>query len=195
LGTHGRDHAVVAEATSRFDADAVSGDTANAIVSITMRQNRPGDPATCEQRRESAANPQEEQRYLFAPASSGDPEVLTATLERAFSTVRTQDAPYLIGTLIRNRVAGPQIWKAATERWDEAVQRFPAGSPVAIAMGVSSLVLDPAFAVEIRQFHEANPLAIGQQEVAQVLDLMDLHVDLAMRTRPSLATAFRELVT
>jgi puromycin-sensitive aminopeptidase len=195
LGTHGRESSIVAEATSRFDADAANGDIANAIVSITMRQNRPGDPATCEQRRESAANPQDEQRYLFAPASSGDPAVLTETFERAFSTVRTQDAPYLIGTLIRNRVAGPQIWRAATERWDEAVERFPAGSPVAMAMGLSTFVSDPAFAVEVRRFHEANPLAIGQQQVAQVLDLMDLHVSLATRTRPSLAATFRALFT
>jgi puromycin-sensitive aminopeptidase len=193
LGTHGRDDAIIGEATSRFDAAAVSGDIANAIVAITMLQNRPGDPATCEQRREAASNPQDEQRYLFAPAGSGDPAVLMATFERAFSTVRTQDAPYLIGALIRSQVAGPDIWRAATKRWDEAVERFPAGSPVAMVTGVLTFVSDPAFAVEVRQFHEANPLAVGQQQLAQVLDLMDLHVDLATRTRPTLAATFRAM--
>ena len=92
-------------------------------------------------------------------------------------------------------MAGPQIWRAATERWDEAVERFPAGSPVAMAMGLSTFVSDPAFAVEVRRFHEANPLAMGQQQVSEVLDLMDLHVSLATRTRPSLAATFPALFT
>ena len=195
LGAVGHDQAVIEEATARFDAGAVSGDLANALVSITMLQNRPGDVAICEQRREAATNPQDEQRYLFAPASSSDPTVLLDAFERAFTTIRTQDAPYLIGVMIRSRVAGAQIWKAMTERWSEAIERFPAGSPVAMAAGLSTFVADPALAIEIRKFHESNPLEIGQQQVAQVLDVMDLHLALAKRNAPSLEVELREVLT
>jgi puromycin-sensitive aminopeptidase len=194
LGAVGHDQAVIAEATARFDAGSVSGDLANAIVSITMLQNRPGDVVICEQRREAAANPQDEQRYLFAPAGSSDPAVLLDVFKRSFSTIRTQDAPYLIGAMVRSRVAGWQIWKAMTERWSEAIERFPAGSPVAMAAGLSTFVADPARAVEIRRFHESNPLEIGQQQVAQVLDVMDLHVALAKRNAPSLENELRQVL-
>jgi puromycin-sensitive aminopeptidase len=194
LGAVGHDAAVIAEATARFDAGAVSGDLANAVVSITMLQHRDGDPETCEQRREAATNPQDEQRYLFAPASSSDPAVLRDTFERCFSTIRTQDAPYLIGSMIRSRVAGPQIWRSMTDRWSEAIGRFPPGSPAAMAAGLSLLVADEEFAAEIRAFHESHPLDIGQQQVAQILDVMDLHAALAKRNATSLEGELRSVL-
>ncbi len=194
LGTLGRDEAVIAEATRRFDAGDVVGDLANAIVSITMRQDRPGDPATCEARREAAATPQDEQRYLFAPAASSNPGVVMDAFERAFTTVRTQDAPYLVGALMRNRVGGPAVWRAMTERWTQAIELFPAGSPVAMVTGLHTFGSLPELAADVRRFHELHPLEIGQQQVAQVLDLMDVHVALANRNRASLAGALRGII-
>jgi puromycin-sensitive aminopeptidase len=194
LGTFGRDAGIIVEATSRFDTGEVSGDLANAIVAITMHQSRPGDEEVCRQRCQGATTPQDQQRYLFAPASSRDPEMVLRTLERAFTEVRTQDAPYLIGALIRNRTAGPRVWRAVTERWAQAVERFPVGSPVAIVAGVLTFVKDPALAAEVRSFHESNPLAVGQQQVAQLLDLMDVHVAVAKRNGPSLVSTLEAMV-
>jgi hypothetical protein len=159
-----------------------------------MLQQRPGDPETCEQRREAATNPQDEQRYLFAPASSSDPAVLLDAFERCFTTVRTQDAPYLIGSMIRSRVAGPQIWRSMTNRWSDAIELFPAGSPAAMASGLSSLVTNGEFAAEIRAFHESHPLEIGQQQVAQILDVMDLNAALATRNATSLEGQLRSVL-
>jgi puromycin-sensitive aminopeptidase len=129
LGTVGRDDSVIAEALTRFDAGRVSGDVADAIVAITMRQGRPGDIATCESRRKEAATPQDEQRYLFAPSESPLLETILDTFERAFSELRTQDAPYVVGSLMRNRPAGPRVWRALTARWNEALERFPGDGP------------------------------------------------------------------
>ena len=195
LGLHGRDRDVIDEATARFDAGDVSGDLADPIVSITMRQNRAGDVETCETRRIAAATPQVEQRYLYAPASSGDPAVVLDAYERAFTTVRTQDAPFLLGSLVRNRVAGPRVWRLVAARWDEAVERFPERTPIAIVAGVVTFMSDPALAGEARRFHEANPVSVGQQQVAQILDLMDLHVALAQRNAPTLAGRLRTLIS
>ncbi|HUX04851.1 MAG TPA: M1 family metallopeptidase [Acidimicrobiales bacterium] len=194
LGTYGRDGAVIDEALARFDAGRVSGDLADAIVSITMRQQRPGDVTVCEQRRATASNPQEEQRYLFAPASSGDLGVALDALARAFGEVRTQDAPYLIGALIRDRATGPQIWRAMTERWDEALEKFPIGSPAAMVPGVSTFVGDLELAREVRGFHEAHPLPVGQRQVTQYLDLMDVQIALAQRTSDTLTTSMEAFV-
>ena len=115
LGTIGRDESIMAEAAQRFDAGSLGGDLADAIVAITMHQHRPGDVAVCEERRKSAPTPQDEQRYLYAPAGTDDVDVAMEVLERAFRDVRTQDAPYLIGVLVRNRVAGPVVWKAMSD--------------------------------------------------------------------------------
>jgi puromycin-sensitive aminopeptidase len=195
LGLYGRDGDVIKEATARFDDGRVTGDLADPIVSITMRQNRPGDPETCEGRRETASTPQDEQRYLYAPASSADPAVVLAAYERAFTTVRTQDAPYLLRSLVGNRVAGPQVWRATTARWDEAVERFPERTPIAIIAGTLAFMTDAELAGEARTFHESHPVPAGQRQVAQILDLLDLYVALAQRNVATLAGRLDTLLT
>ncbi len=195
LGTIGKDPAVIAEATARFDAGAVRGDLAQPIVSITVRQNRAGDLEECERRRLAAATPQEEQRYLFAQALFPDAKVARATFERAFDDVRTQDAPYLIGTLIRNPFVGAEIWERMAERFDEAIERFPAGSPAAMVAGVETMVGDPALAAKIRAFHTDHELPAGQRQVTQVLDIMDLHVGFCQRIAPELGSILAALTS
>ena len=193
LGTMGRDDAIAVEAVARFDAGNVKGDLADAIVAITMEQGRPGDIATCDARRKAAATPQDEQRYLFAPAHSPRPEVILETFESAFGKVRTQDAPYLVMSLMRNRLAGPQVWRALTGRWNEAIDRFPATAHVAMVSSVFTFVADPEFAAEVRRFHEGNPVPVGQQQLDQILDVMDLHVALARRSRPTIEAALQAI--
>ena len=136
---------------------------------------------------------EKKQRYLFAPAGSSDPAVVLAAYERAFSEVRTQDAPYLIGALVRNRFAGPEVWRAVTRNWAQAVERFPVGSPVAIVGGVVTFVADREFAGEVRRFHESNPLSVGQRQVTQFLDLMDVHVAVAQRNASTLDGVLRSV--
>jgi hypothetical protein len=45
----------------------------------------------------------------------------------------------------------------------------------------------------VRRFHEDNPVPVGQQQLAQILDVMDLHVALARRSRPTLTAALRAI--
>ena len=185
LGHQGRDAAIIAEATGRFDRGDVTGNLANAVVSITMAQGRPGDDEVCEQRRASASSPQEEQRYLFASVGSGDPQVPLAALARAFGDVRTQDAPYLVGALIQNRDAGAEVWRLAVARLDEALERFPSIAHADYVGGIASFT-DATLAGEVRAFHEANPMPVGQQQVQQFLDMMDVNVAVASRNRATL---------
>jgi len=76
-----------------------------------------------------------------------------------------------------------------SERWTEAIERFPVGSPVAMAAAVVTFASDAAFAREVRRFHEEKPVPVGQPQVAQILDLMDLNVSGAERNAPSLAAS------
>jgi hypothetical protein len=76
-----------------------------------------------------------------------------------------------------------------SERWTPAIERFPVDSPVAMVAGVVTFASDAAFAHEVRQFHEEFPVPAGQQQVAQLLDLMDLYVSVAERNAPSLAAS------
>jgi puromycin-sensitive aminopeptidase len=188
LGLQGRDASIIAEATRRFDEALVTGDLANTMVSITMAQDRPGDIAVCAERQRTAATPQDEQRYLFAPASSNDPAVILATVERAFIDVRTQDALYLIGALMRSRVAGEQVWRNVVSRLDEALEKFPQMGIAQMMSGIITFVKSPALASEVRAFHEAKPFPVGQQQLAQMLDLMDVNIAVDQRSAGTLSS-------
>ena len=192
LGTYGQVNEIIDEAVARFDAKRVVGDLADAIVSITMHQGRPGDPAECDARRATAATPQEEQRYLFAPAHSDDVEVVSGAVRAAFDTVRTQDAPYLLGSMMTNRLTGPGVWRSVRDRWDEAIARFPSTSWAPMLTGITTFAADAQLAEEVRAFHEQHPLEVGQRDVAQSLDAMDVNVALARRNQSALADELRD---
>ena len=119
------------------------------------------------------------QRHLLA-------NLATALFERCFDDVRTQDAPYLVGALVRNRHVGPEIWRLLTKHWDEALDRFAVGRAAFAVVGVSSMIADPALAREIREFHETHPVPGGQRQVEQALERMDNGVAFAQRVRNTL---------
>jgi len=186
LGTLGEDRGVINEALRRFDDGRVAGDLGHAILSITVQQDREGDVELIESRRLVAPNPQEAEMYLFAPTSTPSLAVATALFERCFDDVRTQDAPYLVGALVRNRHVGPEIWRLLTKHWDEALDRFAVGRAAFAVVGVSSMIADPALAREIREFHETHPVPGGQRQVEQALERMDNGVAFAQRVRNTL---------
>ena len=187
LGTLGRDPDVAAEAARRFDANELEGNLADAIVTITMHQSRPGDADTCRSRRLNAPTPQEEMRYLFAPAASREPSVVLDAFEAAFSEVRTQDAPYVIMALMGNLRAGPEVWRRLSARWDEALERFPESSHHRMVSSVSTFFTDADLAGSVRDFLESHPVPTSQLSVAQHLDILDVNLAWAERTSPSLA--------
>lgn len=181
LGLLGKDEAVIAESTRRFRADELVGDVARPATAVAAAQNPNGLEALLDERRANATTPQDEQRLLFALASVPDAAVAERTLQRCFTEFRTQDAPYLIGAMMTNRHIAEQVWRGLTERWVEAQDRFPASAHARMLGGVAYLCTEAWHAEEIRAFHEANPLAVGQLTLSQVLDRRDVHASFAAR--------------
>ena len=186
LGTYGQDEAIIAESFRRFDANELVGDLAAPVLAIVVNQNRAGDLDECERRRKNAATPQDEQRYLFSQAGFPDVAIAEDLFERCYTEVRNQDAPFVIGAMVSNRVTGPTIWKKMRDRWDESIKLFPTGMPARMAGGVNALIADPSLAKEIRAFHVAHPVPAGQRQIEQMLDRMDLGVAFGERVRPTL---------
>ena len=186
LGTYGRDEVVITEALRRFDATELVGDLARPIITITAIANRPGTLATLDERRRSAATPQEEQSYLFAMAQVPDEASALEVFDRCLTDIRSQDAPYLVTALLGQRDQGPAVWRRLRDRWDEVLAYFPEGMQAFATLGVRGIIGDEGLAREIRAFHESHPLAAAQQRVLQALDLMDQGVAFARRNRPGL---------
>ena len=109
LGTVGADPQIRTEAARRFDrsgAEPIDPDLEGAVLQSVAAQLRPGDYEAMLERYRNPSTPQEELRYLMALAAFPDVDLALRTFELARTEVRTQNAPYLVASLLGNRVAG-----------------------------------------------------------------------------------------
>jgi puromycin-sensitive aminopeptidase len=172
LGTLGRDEAIRGEAVKRFEANEIEGDLANAILRVVADQNRTGDYDTFLERYRQSPNPQEERRYLHALASFSEEELALDAARRCFGEFRNQDAPVLLGSLSRNIVTGPAVWRVVAQRWPEAMEKFPAYLYPRLALGVSTFITDDKFAEEVEAFYAEHSLGAQQRKVNQEIEKM-----------------------
>lgn len=195
LGTIGGDDAVVDEAVRRFgEATTVKlhPDTESAILDIVATAGGPAEFEAFLVRYRSPANPQEENRYLYALASFDDPELSTRTFDLAMSEVRTQNAPFVLQQLVANRVTGPAAWRRITTEWDALVERFPSNILPRMLEGVRTLCRPSTLADEVARFVETHPLPAGGKTVDQILERLAVNVAFAERVGPRLADDLRD---
>jgi puromycin-sensitive aminopeptidase len=193
LGVTGRDEAVRAEALRRFEADEMAGDIASAILGIVGSIGRPQDFDTMLERLRSATNPQVEDRYQIGMCTFEDPALSLKMFELCRTELRTQDAPYVVRTLLANRVAGPAVFEALCASWDEVMSRFPENAHSRMLSGVSTMISSRAVATEVAEFLGSHPLETGQRSVEQDLERLFVGVALGERERPALGATLRSL--
>ena len=140
------------------DSTSVEANVAAAVVRATAATAGAAEIDTIIERFQNGDTPQEELRFLYALAEVRDPEQMARVLELAMTpAVRTQNAPFLIGSCIANRDNGALAWKLVHERWDEMNERFPSNSIVRMLSGIRS-VNDPALAADIEAFTAEHPV-------------------------------------
>ena len=98
----------------------------------------------------------------------------------AFSEVRTQNAPYLLGAAMAHRNHGYLAWQVVRDRWDELNKKFPQNSIPRMVGGIRSLST-PVVAEEIRSFFAQHPIPQGQLTLEQHLEKMTVNVELRAR--------------
>ncbi len=192
LGTVGADPAVREEASRRFDAarsgsgPAVDPDLEGAVLRSVAAQLRDGDYEAMLERYRHPSTPQEELRYLMALAAFPDTELSVRTFELALTEVRTQNAPYLVGALLGNRVGGPAVWERVKSEWARLLDRFPVNSHSRMLDGCRGLCGNAALATDVTEFLHGHPLATGQRSVAQMLERLAVSVAFGGRWRDRL---------
>jgi len=188
LGTIAKTAAVRAEAARRFDAwhtdgGTIDADIASAVLSVVADQAREGDYDTVLARYRHPANPQDERRHLLALGSFADVDLCHRTFDLAMSEVRRQDGPFLVRTLLANRVGGPAIWERVKADWEPLLDRFPDVSHHSMLATVRTLCASPALADDVTRFLTDHPLDVGQRSVVQTLEQLAVHVRFGERMR------------
>ena len=194
LGITGNDPRVQERATALHDrpsTKAVDPSLLSAAINVLAAH---GDAARYDEflaASESSSTPQEQRRYLYALADFRDDGLTDRTLDRCTSgAIRSQDAPFVIGRALGNRVQGPRVWRHIVTNWAELNERFPSNTIVRMVSSVATFT-DPAMASEINGFFAEHPVPQGTKTLTQNLEKLAVNVALAEREGPAVAAALR----
>jgi puromycin-sensitive aminopeptidase len=172
------------------DRASVDPDLVPAAMSITAHTGDASDYELFISRYKEAATPQEEQRYLFNLGAFRDRGLLQRTLDMAMTPeVRTQNAPFLIGSLMTNLDGGDLAWSFVKTHWDEIVQRFPDNTHVRMLAGITSLST-PELAREVGQFFKTHHVKQGQKTLDQHMERLQINLAFHQRESSKLAGYF-----
>jgi puromycin-sensitive aminopeptidase len=188
LGTVGADDNVQAEARRRL-AEADGGgsplppDLATAVAQVAATAGGEREWDTLYARYKRATTPQDEVRYLYALGAFSSPGLLWRALELAFSDeVRSQDAPYLVMSVLGRREGSESAWEAIETHWDEMQARWPSNSTHRMLEALPALAA-AGEAVAQRALHwlDDHPMARGELRLRQSRER--LLINLAFKQR------------
>jgi len=194
LGTFGEDAEVRAKAKQLYalwddDPSKADRDIAPALVSIIAYS---GDAARYEEFKKkfkSARTPQEEQRYLFALANFRDKALLGRTMNMTLDgEVRTQNAPYLMMSLLMNNTSRYDAWDYIRSHWEEMTRKYPDNALPRMCEGVVAL-LDRED--QVKTFFQEHRVRLGGKIIDQHLERLAIAVNFRRREGKNLAATLK----
>jgi puromycin-sensitive aminopeptidase len=179
LGTVGEDSAVQARASELYDAWQLDPSKANrdlqpAFVSILAHAGDTARYQKFKQHFKSARTPQEEQRYLFALANFSEISLLRQTMEMTLNgEVRTQNAPYLLHSLLANNASRIEAWEFLKRNWATIVEKFPDSALPRMCEAINGLLDRQA---EVEEFFKQHKVRLGGKLIDQHLERLAVAV-------------------
>ena len=117
-----------------------------------------------------------------------DPTLVEKTLEFAISPqMRSQDAPYLISSMMQNPATAKQAWTFVQTRWTTIENLGGAFAGGTIVQATGSFC-DPAMRDEVQTFFASHPAPAAERSLKQSVEQMNYCVDLKTQQGPRLAS-------
>ena len=186
IGTLGNDQGIQARsrdlyAMHRRDASSVDPDVIAAVIAVLAHSGGEAEYAEFLDKFKTAQTPQEEQRYLYSLAGFRDVGLLRRTLALTVSgDVRTQDAPYLVRSLLMSVDGREFAWRFVKDNWDRMERRYPLGGLRRMCEGITALAT-PALEEDVRRFFTSRNISLGGKTLEQYLE--QLRIAVALRER------------
>ena len=185
LGTLGEDRSVQEKAAAVYTAEGAEPNVLAAAVAVLAHC---GDEARYNEflaRFRAAKTPQEEQRYLYALAGFRPPPLVRQTLARTLSgEIRTQDAPFVIRSLLWSVHGRALAWSFFQENWERMEREFPPTGVRRMCEGVTGLATE-TWAREVNEFFRSRHIDLGGKTLEQYLE--QLHIAVSLRQREGAA--------
>jgi puromycin-sensitive aminopeptidase len=191
LGTLGNDRATQERAAERYGASvaepaSVDPNVLPALIAILAHVGTAPRYQEFLQRFRTAATPQEEQRHLYALAAFRSPELITQTLERAVNgEIRTQDAPFVVRSMLMSVDAREQAWAFVKSRWDTMDRLYPKQGMRRMCEGVTGLAR-PDLERDVHAFFAEKRPDFGGKTLQQYLEQLRVAVALGERENRAL---------
>ncbi len=137
----------------------------------------------------TATTPQDTIRFLHALARFRRPDLVVKTASMCLSPdVRSQDAPHLFATLLRNPDASPIAWDFVKANFDTMKLSFPELAMHKLLEALS--VLDtPELESDVRKFFAHHRVKAGETTVKQMLEQLRINVRLRQKEKAALKAA------
>ena len=127
----------------------------------------------------AARTPQEEQRYLFSLAGFRAQALLRDTMTMTLNgEVRTQNAPFLMHSLLYNPAVRYEAWDFIRTNWDAMIEKYPDSALPRMCEAIVGLLDREA---EVNAFFEQHKVRLGNKIIDQHLER--LAVAVAFRRR------------
>ena len=190
LGVLGDDRAMQARAAELYARSAADLDP-NVLPAIIGVLAHAGETARYDEflkKFQSAATPQEEQRYLYALAAFRQRDLLTQTLARTINgEFRTQDAPFVARSLLTSVHGRELAWEFVKSNWDTMERQYPKAGLRRLAEGVVGLAT-PELERDVHAFFHVRKPEFGGKTLEQYLEQLRIAVRLRERESAALAT-------
>jgi puromycin-sensitive aminopeptidase len=193
IGTLGEDPAMqerAREAYARYrDNDlAVDPNVLPALIAIVAWTGGEEEYAGFLDRFKHARTPQDEQRYLYALAGFRQPELLSRTLELTLNgEVRSQDAPFLVRTLLSSLYGRGLAWDFVKRHWEAMARHYPGSAYRRMWEGITGLV-SAEWEREVHAFFNSTQIVLGGKTLAQYLEQLRVAVSFQERETTALTT-------
>jgi puromycin-sensitive aminopeptidase len=191
LGGLCEDPGVTARAHELFLADRarearIDPEIAAAVLGVVAHSASPADVEAILDRFHRPIDPMDEVRNLYSLGRLSDPVLAGYVLPLCLSDIRSQNAPYLIASMLSNRPIALTSWLFVVEHFDEIVDRFPSNSIHRIFEGTTGLAeVDgsgvPLHRDSVRAFVGAHIDSGHRRLAAQSLERLEVNVRFAQR--------------
>ncbi len=154
-----------------------------------------GDAALYDRILERTHKPQSPEDYTRMLRTLGyfeDPALIQRSLEYAVSDqVRSQDAPFLLGRLMRNPAARSQAWNFIREHWPQVeakLSNYSTGSIVYMA----SHFCDAGARDQVQEFFTQHPIPSAERALKQTVESINNCIVLRQQQQKNLASWLKQ---
>jgi puromycin-sensitive aminopeptidase len=197
LGTIGGDQAIIDEAHKRFkqyltDENSLDPDLVEAVSSIIAYNGTASDFDTFKKLYETAKTPEKTVRNLMMLGQFAEkPLVQKALLMSIDGSVRTQDAPHLLGGILWDHRSNDAAWEFIKTHWSKITSLYSQQMVPRVIAGAGSFIT-PAMFTQLRDFFATHKIVAGESTVKRTLERVSINAAFDQRSAGALNDWLKE---